>query len=110
MTRYKKYMKERYNLKFDEDMDFLPYPVDSFVSMESRDVIVLRYGLLLITTYNVDVARTLYLPDGSLMGVHDEYEDMHGINPAIISIWNDNPHYAFMFDDDDKLIAVRHQI
>ena len=72
MTRYKKYMKEKHNIEFSEDLEFLPYPVgNGNIVLEDIDVFSTCKGLMVVSTYNVDVARTLYLPDGTIQGVYE---------------------------------------
>lgn len=114
MTRYKKYMKERYELQFSEDMEFLPYPVDDKgnVILEDRDVFATRHGLLLVTTYNTLVYRSLFLPNDTQIMVYDDDDSIPELvdrkGDFEIRMYHDMPHYMFMFDNDDNLIAVRY--
>ena len=117
MTRYKRYLKEVKELHFDEDLPYLPYNIDSAITLESRDAYATPYGLLVVAVYNVCIGRGFYLPNGKRIDVYDEDDDIKLIcetfdlpykDPAVICILNDFPNYRFMFDDDNNLIAVQY--
>ena len=96
MTRYKQYMKDHCKIEFSEDMEFLPFPVDdNGVILEDRDAYMTPYGILVVSSYNVDVARTLYLPNGKCMTIYDEDINVETKTPCEIRIYHDLPHYMF---------------
>lgn len=110
MTSYKRFMKKVKKVRFDEDYVCLPYGYAG-VSLESRDVFATPCGLLLVACYNVGVARDFYLPNGDAIIVYEDGDDIPECethNIGSIRIYNDFPHYHFIFDDNDKLIAVRY--
>lgn len=113
MTRYKKYMKNKFDIQFNEDFDMIPYPVAN-VSIEDRDVFATPRGLLVVTTYNVDITRWFVTPDGLTMSVYDEDDEIEIVNELAqnrcleIRIYFDFPYYRFYFDEDDKLVAIRY--
>lgn len=116
MTSYKRYLKKIKEMPFDEDLPFLPYNVDSAITLETRDVFPTPQGLLVVSIYNVGVGRAFYLRSGKRLDIYDEDEytemsdiyDLPEIRPCEIRIYHDLPHYMFLFDDNDVLIAVRH--
>lgn len=115
MTRYKRYLKEVKDLSFNEDFNILPCDKGYF-SIEDRDVFVCPVGLLVITTYNVGVARSLYLPNGHQDIIWEEEDimlddDDDEIKPediGVIKIFNEIPNYRFYYDFNDKLVAIKH--
>ena len=110
MTKYKQYMKERKEIRFDEDYPYLPYDIGG-VSLESRDVYATPHGLMVVANYNVHTGRGFYLPNGERWDVWDEDDVLpKHIADKIeeVRIYHDFPYYHFLFDDNDNLVAVRH--
>ena len=114
MTRYKKYMKEKYELQYEEDYECLPYEMSGHILIEGTDVFAHPLGLYDVVYMNVMTVRSFYTPDGRRLDVEDEDFNMLEYYPELkkqqfdIRIYNDFPH-LYCFVEDDRVIAVQYR-